>query len=552
MNFSVNDWTRNPVGRYEFVKPVTIATKEDDQPEAQEVFNFEIGIASGQPRVLGLTASAQITINDDDLLKLEGVAVSSTPANNSYYDLGETIRFSLTFSYNVTVTGTPQFAFSMGTETRHARYESGSGSAVLVFSYTVARGDDDHNGISWPTGQIALNGGSIKFRDGMPEQGVDAIRTHTAKPDQGAHKVDYAAPVSASASLFGNVLTLIFSEAMNRQAPANSAFRVSVNATANDVTSVSITGSNVLLTLTTEVLGETDVVTLTYIKPATTPLRDQVGREADGFQSQSVTVKGNERPTSENAVAQVIEDTPYTFPRSLFRYADRENDRFEAIKVETPPSSGRLWLDGSNVTTGGLVRVADLDSGKLRYHPQANISGNNVDRFTFRVVSDNQRQSAAAYTMTINIKSPVIVAPRFVEGARTTRQLAGDAKIGAAVGNPVRATHPNNRKITYSLKGDARSPFTVDAETGQVRLGQEITPVPGQEYMVTLTARVSAVAEASILLTIQAEEAPYHRYDRNRNGHIERNEALSAIQDYFRGKIGQALVLDVVRQHFEG
>ena len=90
----------------------------------------------------------------------------------------------------MTVTGTPQFAFSLGGVTQQAALASGSDSAELVFSYTVAAGDNDADGVSWSADALALNGGTIKFMTGVVANQVDAALTHAAKTAQSGHKVD--------------------------------------------------------------------------------------------------------------------------------------------------------------------------------------------------------------------------------------------------------------------------------------------------------------------------------------------------------------------------
>ena len=78
------------------------------------------------------------------------------------YNLGDTISLSVTFSAAVTVTGTPQLALVIGTDTTpRANYASGSGTQTLQFDYDVVAGDEDTDGIAFPVNALALNGGTI-------------------------------------------------------------------------------------------------------------------------------------------------------------------------------------------------------------------------------------------------------------------------------------------------------------------------------------------------------------------------------------------------------
>ncbi|WP_208112459.1 beta strand repeat-containing protein, partial [Sunxiuqinia elliptica] len=90
------------------------------------------------------------------------VSSVSVPANATYA-AGQDLDFTVNFDENVTVNttgGTPQIALTIGSTTRQAIYQSGSGSSALVFSYMVQAGELDTDGIA--VGTLAANGGTIK------------------------------------------------------------------------------------------------------------------------------------------------------------------------------------------------------------------------------------------------------------------------------------------------------------------------------------------------------------------------------------------------------
>ena len=93
---------------------------------------------------------------------VSGAAIASSPASGSTYGLGEQIEVRLTFNRAVTVSGAPQLALGVGTETRQASYASSpSTGTVLVFRYTVQAADSDADGISVGTSALGLNSGTI-------------------------------------------------------------------------------------------------------------------------------------------------------------------------------------------------------------------------------------------------------------------------------------------------------------------------------------------------------------------------------------------------------
>ena len=167
-------------------------------------------------------------------------------------------------------------------------------------------------------------------------------------------------------------------------------------------------------------------------------------------------------------------------------------------------------------------------------------------------VSDNDRSPTTTTGGGGGGFGPALTAPSFVDGFRTSRPLYENAQPGDAVGDPVAATHPNDDTVTYSLSGANASLFTVDEETGQIRLGQAVSLELGQTYTVNLTATDSSGTGAIIIVDIAVAEAPYHRYDLNRNGSIEKNEVLAAVGDYFLDVIEKPLVLEVVSLYFAG
>ncbi len=78
------------------------------------------------------------------------------------YGIGKPLDFTVHFSKSVTVTGTPRLALSVPvTGTQYANYVSGSGTADLLFRYTVASGIANNTSGVTLAGSIDANGGGI-------------------------------------------------------------------------------------------------------------------------------------------------------------------------------------------------------------------------------------------------------------------------------------------------------------------------------------------------------------------------------------------------------
>ena len=118
---------------------------------------------------------------------IESLAVTSGPGEDGGYAIGDEIQVGLTFSEAVTVTGAPKLTLDVGGRNRTAEYSEGSTTTQLLFTYTVASGDEDMDGIAVVANSLALNGGAIHAGS------ANATLTHAGLHSAG-HKVDGIAP----------------------------------------------------------------------------------------------------------------------------------------------------------------------------------------------------------------------------------------------------------------------------------------------------------------------------------------------------------------------
>ena len=129
------------------------------------------------------------------------VEVTSTPMlETDTYGADETIRFTVTFNAAVDVTGDPVYTFSLansgGSNYVNAAYESGSGTAELVFGYTVLSTDMDGNGIYQLGGETDFS--TVKGPVGLDADdaiqftgtSADAPLAYPVRTQRSGHKVD--------------------------------------------------------------------------------------------------------------------------------------------------------------------------------------------------------------------------------------------------------------------------------------------------------------------------------------------------------------------------
>jgi hypothetical protein len=87
--------------------------------------------------------------------------VTASTANGSY-NAGDDILIEVHFSENVTVTGTPRLRMDVSIMSVYANYTSGSGSSILVFTYSINNGDNSADLDYAATSQFSMSGATIK------------------------------------------------------------------------------------------------------------------------------------------------------------------------------------------------------------------------------------------------------------------------------------------------------------------------------------------------------------------------------------------------------
>lgn len=117
---------------------------------------------------------------------IKSISITSDPGSDDTYGTGDTIEITVAFSETVTVTGTPDLEFDLGGSTKTASYSSTEVDKV-VFTYTVALGDSDDDGISIGVSSLDLRGATIR-----DNAGIDAVIAHGAVDADSGHKVNGA------------------------------------------------------------------------------------------------------------------------------------------------------------------------------------------------------------------------------------------------------------------------------------------------------------------------------------------------------------------------
>ena len=179
-------------GGVEYAVRVIASNTAGDGPASDEVAGTPAG------------GTSQQQTGDSTSPTVSSIAITSDPGSDEVYAIGDAIQITVAFSADVTVTGKPQLELDIGGNAKPAEYQSTNASST-VFSYTVAEGDSDTDGIAVTENKLTLNGGSIK------DAGDNAANlAHSALPAQTGHKVDGVRPTISSINLGGSKTPNLF------------------------------------------------------------------------------------------------------------------------------------------------------------------------------------------------------------------------------------------------------------------------------------------------------------------------------------------------------
>ncbi|WYB11622.1 calcium-binding protein [Pararhizobium sp. A13] len=92
----------------------------------------------------------------------------------------------------------------------------------------------------------------------------------------------------------------------------------------------------------------------------------------------------NAAPSGTNTVLSLKEDAKHVFVAKDFGFVDKDGDSLAGVVISAISSHGSLKLDGKLVSAGQVVKAADF--AKLSWTPDANINGDSVTAFSFKVM----------------------------------------------------------------------------------------------------------------------------------------------------------------------
>jgi len=392
-----------------------IATIVDDSGnERQDASQNELTIDTVTPKVVSVT--------------------SSTP--NGVYGLGKSISISVTFSEIVTVaSGTPTLLLNSGNGAR-AIYTSGTGTNVLVFTYTVGSGEATQDLDYLDPSALQLNGSTIR----------DAAKNDAV--------ITLAAPGSAGS--------------------LGSAAQIEIETVAPTAT---MTSSKATLKK-----SETAVITVTFSEPPLTPPTLSVlPATAGGVTS----LAGTAFPTVWTAVFTPATNIEGTASFSLGAYTDRAGNAGSTTSLATPiqiDTKSPTVTISTSPTPGNTLNSTAIVTAIFTWSEPVTFSADKVALTNLSLVTGSWSQAGNVYTASYVPTSSfsgtgTIAVP--LGGATDTLGNPSDAL--APVSFPIDTIAPTVLQVTSP---DANGTYGVGKTiTIQVSFSEAVTVTGGVPYL---------------------------------------------------------------------
>ncbi len=425
-----------------------------------------------------------------------GVAIGSPPAGGTFVR-GETIEVTVTFNKAVDVTGTPQLGLTIGSQTRRASYASGSGTASLVFRYTVVTGDVDTDGLGIGAAALSLNGGTIDVAGGSADAllglGASAIDNSSSHKVLGGAEPKFGAPAYE------------FGLPENLAGPVALGFVEATDADEGDTVTYRMESGDTELFSVESATGEVRYV--------------GVGEdfEADGAGSWELEASATDLTGLSSRVLVTVtllnENEAPAFADSAYAFELAENVAGPLVLGQVSaadPDAGDRLAYALSAGDGERFEV-DAASGQVRYVGGGEDAEAGAAKLEL-MVSATDLGGIAAEVMVAVALLDRNEAPRFAERSyefEIEENAPGPVDLGVA-----QATDSDRSDtLAYSLAGQDASRFEVDAASGAVRYvggGEDAEAGPsGWEFEVVVADRAGLSDRVpATVAVVNVNEAP--------------------------------------------
>ena len=211
--------------------------------------------------------------------------------------------------------------------------------------------------------------------------------------------------------------------------------------------------------------------------------------------------------------------------------------------------TGETWQwAGSDAMGGPYTNIPDATSAS--YTPEAADANKYLRATASYTDAEGSGKMASMQTMMVTMNA----SPMF-DSETGTREVAENTAAGTGIGGPVTATDADSDTLTYALGGTDAASFDIGPDTGQLMTKAALDYEAKASYEVTVTATDPEGASDMITVTITVTDVdetqpadfdPLAEYDADKNGALDKDEVIQAINDYLFGEGADAISKDDV------
>ncbi len=218
----------------------------------------------------------------------------------------------------------------------------------------------------------------------------------------------------------------------------------------------------------------------------------------------------NDAPSGTDKTLTISEDTGLVFSASDFGFTDPDDspaNSLQAVKLTTLPASGTLTLNGSAVSVGQFVSVADINAGLLVFNPAANDNGTAYATLGFQVqdtggtANGGLNLDASTRTLTIDVTA--------VNDAPTTQDESVSGNEDSTITGAVSGADVEGSSLSFSKGSDPTHGSVSVAANGNFSYTPGANYNGTDSFTVTVSDGQGGTATSTVTVTINAvNDAP--------------------------------------------
>jgi uncharacterized repeat protein (TIGR02059 family) len=414
---------------------------------------------------------------------------------------GTTLTLTYNESLHASTAVTSNFTVKVGSETRTVSSVSTSGSTVvLTLAAPIGQGVTTTNpqvtvAYTAPASNAATTNTAVQDTTGNDAASFTATNAiNNSAQDQTAPVLVTASPNQPVLGSTGTELTLTYNEALSSTSAQASNFVVTVAGSPVSVSSVSASGSTVVLTLATPVQANNSI-TVAYTAPtnvagtSNNAIQDTTGNDAASFAATAVT-----NNSTLDTIAPVLITTGASAPTVSTNGTTLTLTYSEAVSSTLPSSSNFvIYVNGSPVTVSSVARGTDTSTIVVTLaNPIGKQPGFTVtaDLPAVSDLASNASTAATAVAVTNNSnqdQTPPVLSSASIGTSGTTLTLFYNESLNTS-------NKPAGSAFVVTVGGSPVSVSSVTVNGSTASLGLGVTVNAGQVVTVAYTPPTPDVA----------------------------------------------------------